>query len=78
MAFRLSPSWMQEIRQKISAAKRGESFFEVHLSAPITKKFVVTCLLDAGVPYKIHNAGAGVSIITTKTDECPCCKRKLK
>ena len=78
MTIQLMPRWMEEIRGKVNAAKHHNQPFEVTLSTPVAKKFVVLRLVEQGVPYKIHNAGVGVSIITTKTDECPCCKQKLK
>ena len=29
------------------------------------------------INFRLYNLGAGVKKITTKTDICPCCKKKL-
>jgi hypothetical protein len=41
------------------------------------KQWLVMQLTKANRPFKIYSLGAGVSRITTETDTCPCCKRKL-
>jgi hypothetical protein len=38
----------------------------------------LVCALDRRKrPFKIYNLGAGVKRITTDTESCPCCKKKL-
>lgn len=39
--------------------------------------WLVTKLARLNKPFKIFNLGAGVKRITTDTDTCPCCKRKI-
>jgi len=38
---------------------------------------IVKYLTEIKQPYKIYNLGSSVKRLTTETDTCPCCRRKL-
>jgi len=40
-------------------------------------QYMIIRLSEENIPFKVYNLGAGVKKITTETDKCPCCKRKL-
>jgi hypothetical protein len=76
MSQRLNPIWAEKQKQLMLDSRDGEPY-ELVESFPKGKTFVVTELAKLGIPFKVYNLGAGVSKITTDTDICPCCKRKL-
>ena len=47
--------------------------FEIKISVPIAAAWLVTELSDRGLDYRIINLGAGVKLITRKTNICPKC-----
>ena len=47
------------------------------LSWNLAAQAMIVKLSDADIPFRIYNLGAGVKKITTETDICPCCKRRL-
>ena len=73
MARIVNPEWKKKIVERLD---NGLELNEA-VGPAISKKWLVKLLLERRVPYKITNAGCGVSIISTYTDVCPCCKRKL-
>lgn len=76
MAKTLNLNWVKAQQQLMSNVAVGEPY-EVIESFAQAKTFVVTELTKRGIPFKLYNLGAGVVKITTNTDTCPCCKRKL-
>ena len=51
----------------------GDSQFEIRVSIPIAATWLVTQLSDRQLDYRIVNLGAGVKLITRRTDICPKC-----
>jgi hypothetical protein len=66
----LNPDWCKEMKEKIESGQ------------PLTYRtrsiqglrFIILELNDRNIPFRIINLGAGIKIITTKTDICPKCK----
>ena len=75
--MRLNPTWKAEQVKKLEAALVEHKIYEMTISLPMAKKWVIFELDRRSIPFKVHNLGAGVAKITTDTDTCPCCKRKL-
>ena len=69
----LNPKWTDGMQVKINAREKID-VTDAYIPAV---QFLVSRLASAGIPYKIFQLGAGVKRITTETDTCPCCKRKL-
>ena len=84
MATRLNPKWVDEIKTDADALKKAISDgtdredMDITLSYNKAAQFLIAALSLRSIPFKIYNLGAGVKRITTETDNCPCCKRKLK
>ena len=74
---RLNPRWKAEQVEKIGAAREAHSTYEITTGIPVVKKWVILELDRRGMPFKVYNLGAGVARVTTDTDTCPCCKKKL-
>jgi len=69
----LNPKWMARLEPVVySSISIDET-----LSLLAAKQWLIKQLTKANRPFKIYSLGAGVSRITTETDTCPCCKRKL-
>lgn len=47
------------------------------IAANMAAQWLITYLTVHNKPFKVYNLGAGVKRITTETETCPCCKRKL-
>uniref|UniRef100_A0A6M3K850 Uncharacterized protein n=1 Tax=viral metagenome TaxID=1070528 RepID=A0A6M3K850_9ZZZZ len=73
MAARVNPAWILEMRKTADDRKEIDATLSFNAAAQELIKILV--LRD--IPFKIYNLGAGVKRITTDTDVCPCCKRKL-
>jgi hypothetical protein len=76
MAKTLNPNWVTSQKQLMANVAVGEPYSAVE-SFALAKTFIVTELTRRNIPFKTYNLGAGVMRITTDTDTCPCCKRKL-
>ena len=74
MPIRLRQEWCSQMEADVHSS-RGVDFTSA-LNQAI--QYTVLQLSQAGRPFKLYNLGAGVKRITTDTDTCPCCKRKLK
>ena len=79
----LNPKWCADIKERITARLLGTNEFmyqpfELRSEWNKATQFVILALPQAGRPYKVHQLGAGVKLITTDTDTCPCCKQRLK
>lgn len=73
MATKINPDWQNHLRLMIHTTNEID---EVISFNPATQ-WLISQLAIAGKPFKVYNLGAGVKRVTTKTDTCPCCKRKL-
>lgn len=68
----LNPKWKDRISELINIGHIDETN-----SYNIAIQWIITELTTRGIPFKLFNLGAGVKRITTETDICPCCKRRL-
>jgi len=73
MGTRVNPAWIQEQLKNL----RETGDLDATSSYNPAIQSLIVHLTNIGKPFKIYNLGAGVKRITTKTDICPCCKRKL-
>jgi hypothetical protein len=73
MAKIINPRWADDIREKVACGK----VVNETLSATVAAQWLITFLSTKNIPFKVFYLGAGVKRITTETDTCPCCKRKL-
>jgi len=72
---RVNPKWMK-IRQ--AEIEETPHKIDVTISYNAAAQWLITELTNVGIPYKLHQLGAGVKRITTKDiDICPCCKQLL-
>lgn len=74
MPIRLNPEWCQ----KMTADAHSSLPVDYTSNLNLAIQYTIFQLSNAGRPFKLYNLGAGVKRITTDTDTCPCCKRKLK
>lgn len=72
--MRISPTWQKRILERINLNLEIEETIDYNPAA----QWLIIQLTKVYRPFKILNLGAGVKIITTKTDICPCCKKKLE
>ena len=70
---RVSPKWLKERKEEI----RKGYLIDITLTFSKAIQALIILLTEAEIPFKLYNLGAGVKRITTKTDVCPCCKKKL-
>lgn len=74
----LSHVWVSEMRERINGlSSPGATPIDLTTGENIVAKWLIASLSGKNVPFKVYNLGAGVKRITTDTDECPCCKRKM-
>ncbi|MCK4498963.1 hypothetical protein KAU11_00525 [Candidatus Babeliales bacterium] len=71
MTIRVNPSWLKERKEEI---RKG---YVIDITTSFNKAAQALIILLKDTPFRVYNLGAGVKRITTKTDICPCCKRKL-
>ena len=71
---KVSLNWLQAMD---SAILQGKEITVTESFLPAIQA-LVKMLVKYGQPYKVFNAGAGVRTVTTKVDECPLCKAKVK
>ena len=69
----INQKWVDEIVEK----ERTRSPIDETISFNTASQWLVTFLSLKNFPFKVYNLGAGVKRITTVTDMCPMCKRKL-
>lgn len=71
MTVRVNPSWIENRKEDI---RKG---YSIDVTTSFNKAAQALIILLKDVPFKVYNLGAGVKRITTKTDICPCCKKKI-
>ena len=71
--IRVSREWFNKCLEELDGKRR----IDITVNLNIAARALVTALDRRGILYKVYNLGAGVKRITTDTDTCPCCKRKL-
>jgi hypothetical protein len=69
MALILKETWKADMREAI----RKEDF-EYQTGIPVVAKWLVLELAIRKLDFRVMNLGAGVKLITRKTDICPKCK----
>ena len=70
----VNPNWANDIKTKLDA---GEAI-DVTTSFNKAVAWLIEVLSRRDIPFKLYNLGAGVKRVTTDTDCCPMCKRKLE
>ena len=73
MAIQVSSQW---IENAIAEYKETE-IMERTASFNKAIQALIIRLDKEKINFKLYNLGAGVKKITTETDICPCCKKKL-
>lgn len=73
MPQQLLTRWKDEMHERLAVDYEFSCTTTVNLAI----QWLVVKLSESGRRYIIHNLGAGVKQITTNTDTCPCCKKKL-
>lgn len=81
--MRVNPTWQAEMRAKIQEllSSRGSEYqpvISITTAHNVSAQWLVAEFFRNNIPYKVTNLGAGVKHVTTDTDNCPFCKRKLK
>jgi len=75
MATRINPNWIKDRQKEI---KETPYEIDVTISYNAAVQWLIAELSKVGIPYKLHQLGAGVKRITTKdVERCPCCKKLL-
>jgi len=70
---RISSTWMAEIESSILQNKK----IDIVSGETIAMKWLIETLAKYGKSFKVYKLGLGVSRVTTETDICPCCLKKL-
>lgn len=67
------------ITQKLVDKLRQDMVAGITITTAFTnwQQQIILELNHANIPFKVYNLGSGVKKITTNTDTCPCCKKKL-
>jgi len=73
MAMTVNQKWVDKMQRNIFQGK----MIDETISFNKTSQWLITMLDKYKIPFKIYNLGAGVKRITTETDICPCCKKKI-
>ena len=73
MAKVINPDWKADMRSLMMQCQP----IDVTTSFKAAVQWLVVELSKRGVPYKLHNLGAGVTRLTTDTTTCPCCNKAL-
>jgi len=73
MGLRVNPNWLSEKLHTLDYA--GE--LDVTVSYNKAAQSLIEALSHRNKEFKVYNLGAGVKRITTDTEVCPCCKRKI-
>ena len=79
MRTRVHPEWIEKIRDEYNKSVEQERKVNIDRTTSFlpAAQWLITFLSGLGIPFKVTNLGAGVKRITTETDICPCCKKKL-
>ena len=73
MPTRANPDWIKDQL----AILRETGKLDITSSYNIAIQPLIIHLTNNGKSFKLYNLGAGVKRLTTETNICPCCKRKL-
>lgn len=71
-------NWSGKMSASIREYLTGEvAGIDVTVSHNVNAKWLITKLSNEGIMFKVYNLGAGVKRITTETDKCPCCGKRV-
>ena len=73
MAPKLSEQWKQNWTSKILQHGGDSQPLELVTAVPMAKTWFVMQLTNYGIPFAVHQLGAGVTKITTDTQICSKC-----
>jgi len=73
MGLRVNPNWLSGKLHTLDYT--GE--LDVTVSYNKAAQSLIEALSVRDKMFKVYNLGAGVKRITTDTEVCPCCKRKI-
>jgi len=73
MPTRVNPNW---IKEQLTILRETGKLDTTTSYNPAIQALIVY-LTNNGKSFKLYPLGAGVKRLTTETDTCPCCKRKL-
>jgi hypothetical protein len=73
MATIINPTWQRNMTIRMDSALSIDETLTNNKPAA----WLVAELANRSTPFRVYNLGAGVKRITTDTDTCPCCRRKL-
>jgi len=73
MGLRVNPNWLSEKLHTLDYT--GE--LDVTVSYNKAAQSLIEALSRRDKAFKVYNLGAGVKRITTDTEVCPCCKKKI-
>ena len=76
----VNEKWYEEKKRQaltILALGAASEHIDETISFNKAAQALVVLLSNKNIPFKVFNLGAGVKRITTETDVCPCCKKKL-
>lgn len=79
--MRINPIWKEKMLVKLNERGDPEKIPEdIDVVTGFNKsiQWLIMELTERGIPFKLYNLGAGAKRVTTNTDKCPMCKRKLK
>ena len=62
---------------KDSKASIEDGTFDMTTIYNNAAQIAIKLFVELDKPFKLYNLGAGVKRITSETDICPCCKRRL-
>lgn len=68
----LNPQWQRNMLDKL----QNGSELDITLQSAKPATWLIAKLLERNRLFKVYKV-SGVTRITTETDSCPCCKRKL-
>jgi hypothetical protein len=73
MPTKVNPNW---IKEQLAILRETGKLDTTTSYTPAIQSLIVY-LTNHEKSFKLYNLGAGVKRLTTETDTCPCCKRKL-
>ena len=73
MTTRVNPNWLSEKLHTLDYT--GE--LDVTVSYNKAAQSLIEALSRRDKVFKVYSLGAGVKRITTDTEVCPCCKKKI-
>lgn len=70
--------WSSVVSREIEEYLSGDrEKIDRTISHNVNAKWLITKLTNKDIMFKVYNLGAGVKRITTETDKCPCCGKKV-